>query len=110
MKRQSLLRVALVLVLLASAAAIQAAPLEPVTASAYRFTTSSTQSYVDIVVSNHNSFNVGVVLNLQLELPNGVSRTVNGSTVVPPGNSTSRFVLPFEIKSVRFLRVTGVYI
>lgn len=108
---RNLSRIGLFLGLLLTAVAphTDAAAIYPVQATPYRFTTGSTQSSVDVMLSNPNPFDVYVKFSVQAELPNGVTRTWPAAPqTIGRGNSSVRAVLPFEIAGVRWARVTSI--
>ncbi len=111
--RTSMLRLSVVaFVLVAAIAATYAVPVvRPVFATPLRFTSSSTQSSVEVILSNPNNFSVEGSLTLVVNQANGVTRTWPvGRILIPQGNSNRRVLIPGAITGVRWVRVTNVQI
>ena len=111
MTKMGLIRASVVaFALMAASAASQAGPglFNPVYATPLRFTSSATQSTVEVIVSNPNPVHMGGTLTLVVVQPNGVLRTwPAGYTEFLPGNSNHRVLIPAAIAGVRWARVVG---
>lgn len=108
MTKRGLVRASTVaLVLVAAIAASQATiTYAPVFATVLRFTSSSTQSTVEVIVSNPNPVSMGGTLILVVVQPNGVLRIwPAGYVEFPAGNSNHRVIIPAAIAGVRSARV-----
>ena len=104
---RSLLRTGLVACVLAAAISTGLAQPLPVFATPFRFTSSATQSTVEVILSSPNATEREGTLTLALEQASGVTRTwiVRGIRI-PTGNSNLRVLIPGSITGVRWARVT----
>jgi len=109
MTKRGLIRASLLaFVLVAAIAGSRALVFNPVYATVLSFTSGSTQSTVQVIVSNSNPFSLGAHLTLIVEQTNGVTRTWPAGVIsIPPGNSNHRVIIPAPIAGVRWARVTN---
>lgn len=110
MNKKLAVRLVVGICLLAAALSVaHAVVYDPVRITAYRFKTGATFTYIDLVFSNPNPVSIDGTGVIQVALPSGITRqlqfVVNG---IPPGNANARVNLPFEIASVRFVRLTHI--
>ena len=108
MTKRALVRASVVVfILVAAIAASRAVTFAPVFATVLRFSSSSTQSTVEVIVSNPNPVHMGGTLTLVVIQANGVPRTwPAGYIEFPPGNSNHRVIIPSAIAGVRWARVS----